>query len=114
MLGNIENRKFRRYPSIARAVIPELSSGDALLKDISVTGCCVEYTMQVDVNPDAEYTVTVRPEKEAGVRNFDLVVECKWCHSGAYTCRIGFAVKQSPKKKDFQKYVDYLAWRCNK
>ena len=114
MLGNIENRKSRRYPSIARAKIPGLFTGDALLKDISVTGCCIECTMQVEVDPDSEYTITIHPEKEAGVRSFNLIVECKWCHSGACSCCIGFAIKQSPKKKDFLKYVDYLAWRCNK
>jgi hypothetical protein len=114
MADNIENRKSRRYPSIARVKIPGLFSGDALLKDISVTGCCIECTMQVDVEADCVYTVTVYPEKEASVRKFDLVVECKWCHSGSYSCCIGFSVRQSPGKKDFLKYVDYLSWRNNK
>jgi len=110
-MPDIENRKSRRFPSVARAKSPLFYSGDALLKDISVTGCCIECTMQVDVKMDVEYTITVYPEKEAKVGSFDLVVECKWIHSGASSCSIGFFIKQSPKKGDFLKYVDYLSWR---
>jgi hypothetical protein len=70
--------------------------------------------MQIDVEPDSSHTITVFPEKDAGIRRFDLIAECKWCHSGACSCSIGFSVKQSPGKKDFLKYVDYLSWRFNK
>jgi hypothetical protein len=106
-----DKRKNRRYPSIARVQIPEVFSGDAVLKDLSITGCRIECTMHVDVQEKAVYRITLYPEKTAGIGNFDLIAECKWQRPGSYSCDIGFDIKESPKGKDFQKYVDYLSWR---
>jgi hypothetical protein len=106
-----ENRKHTRYPTLARAVIPEIFDGEALLKDLSITGCCVEYTMFVDVQPNIHYKVRILPDSTAKIDPFDLLVESRWVRSGAYSCEIGFAITTSPKGRDFQRYVDYLAWR---
>jgi hypothetical protein len=106
-----ENRKSVRYPTLARAVIPEIHDGEALLKDISITGCRVEYTMFVDVKQDAHYTVRILPDSVARIEPFDLFVESRWVHADGYSCEIGFAIIASPKGRDFQRYVDYLAWR---
>jgi hypothetical protein len=96
---------------MARARIPGVFSGDGLLKDISITGCRIECTMQVDVKETANYKITLHPEDAARVGSFDLTAECKWLHPGRYSCDIGFEIKESPKGKNFQKYVDYLSWR---
>ncbi|GHV84742.1 hypothetical protein AGMMS50230_03500 [Spirochaetia bacterium] len=110
MLGS-DKRKNRRYPSIARVRIPKAFSGDALLKDISITGCRIECTMQVDVKEESPYTLTLYPEDTSEIGSFDLVTECKWLRPGSYSCDIGFDIKESPRGKNFQKYVDYLSWR---
>ena len=106
-----ENRKERRYPSIAHARIPELFTGDALLRDISITGCRIECTMHIDIKENARYTITVLPEKSAGVDQFDLIADCKWFHFSSNSYSAGFTIIKSPGKKDFEKYVDYLSWR---
>jgi hypothetical protein len=106
-----ENRKSVRYPTLARAVIPEIVDGEALLKDLSITGCCVEYTMFVDVKLNAHYKVQILPDSAAKIDPFDLFVESRWAHASGYSCEIGFAITMSPKGRDFQRYVDYLAWR---
>ncbi|MDR2072600.1 MAG: PilZ domain-containing protein [Spirochaetaceae bacterium] len=106
-----DKRKTRRYPSIARVQIPEVFSGSALLKDISITGCRIECTMHVDIKEQTAYTITLHPEVAAKIHSFDLTVECKWFRPGHYSCDIGFEIKKSPKGKDFQRYVDYLSWR---
>ena len=132
MLNFTEKRKQKRYLSIAKVRLPETfagqpampkergesssaksSCGEALLKDISVTGCRIECTMHVDIEENSEHTITVCPEDNAGIGRFDLLVMCKWINSGSYTCNIGFSIKKSPGKKDFERYVDYLSWRQN-
>jgi hypothetical protein len=105
------NRKSIRYPTLARALVPELFDGEALLKDLSITGCCVEYTMFVDVKLNVEYKLQVIPDSAAKIPPFELQVESRWVRSGGYSCEIGFAITVSPKGRDFQRYVDYLAWR---
>jgi hypothetical protein len=106
-----DNRKNIRYPTLARALVPEVFEGEALLKDLSITGCCVEYTMYVDVKLNVQYKLQVVPDSTAKIAPFELQVESRWVRTGGYSCEIGFAITVSPKGRDFQRYVDYLAWR---
>jgi hypothetical protein len=106
-----ENRKNVRYPTLARAVISEIDDGEALLKDLSITGCRVEYTMFVDVKPNAPFTALILPDSAARIEPFELFVESRWVHADGYACEIGFVITASPKGRAFQRYVDYLAWR---
>ena len=106
-----ENRKHARYPAIARAVIPAVFEEEALLKDLNITGCCVEYTVFVDIKPDTRYRMVVFPDSVSGIAQFELDVECRWVRGAGYSCEIGFSVAASPKGKAFRRYVDYLALR---
>jgi hypothetical protein len=106
-----ENRKNIRYPTPARAIISEVSDSHALLKDLSVTGCCVEYTMFVDIKPETHYKVRILPDSISRIDPFDLQAESRWVHVNDYSCEVGFAITVSPKGREFQRYVDYLAWR---
>jgi hypothetical protein len=108
-----EKRKHVRYPTIARVLVKDLAESEALLKDLSVTGCCVEYTINVDVKPHANYKIEVFPESAAQIGKFDLDCECRWVQNGGYSCEVGFSVLASPKGKPFQRYVDYLSYRSD-
>jgi hypothetical protein len=106
-----ENRKNRRYQTLARVRIPGVLEGETLLKDLSVTGCCVECTAQSDIKPDTQYRLEIFPEGVSKIGNFDLFVESKWIRSGSYSSEVGFNIIASPRGKLFQRYVDYLDWR---
>jgi hypothetical protein len=106
-------RKSARYYSLAAARVPGVNIGEALLRDLSVTGGCIEYTMFADVQLGVEYRLEIIPEAASNVEQFDLTIEVRWIHSEGYACSIGFAVLASPKGKLFQRYVDYLAWRSS-
>jgi hypothetical protein len=106
-----ENRKNLRYQTLARARIEGAVEEEILLKDISITGCCVECTMYIDIKPNTQYKVDIFPETASNIGDFELLVESKWIRTGDYSCEIGFAVLESPKGRSFQRYVDYLSWR---
>jgi hypothetical protein len=108
-----QERKNIRYHTLAKARINGVFEGDAILKDLSITGCCIECTMHVDIMPNVQYKLEIIPEKIAKIGEFDLTVECRWKISGEYSCEIGFSVIASPKGKLFERYVDYLAWRSS-
>ena len=91
--------------------ISKVSGGEGLLKNISITGCCVECTDMVDVKPTDQYQLLIKPEKESHIGAFDLMVDCKWVRSDAHGTELGFGIIASPKGKQFQFYVDYLAYR---
>ena len=106
-----EQRKNTRYHTLARVEIEGVNEGEALLKDISVTGCCVECTAYAEAKLNIQYKLRIIPESSAKIGMFDLLVESRWIHSGSYSCEIGFFIMESPKGKAFQRYVDYLSWR---
>jgi hypothetical protein len=105
-----DGRKNIRYRTLAQARIHGILGEESLLKDLSVTGCCVECTSLADIQSDNQYKLEVIPEAAAKIGKFELSVEVKWVRSGAYSGEVGFAITASPRGKLFQRYVDYLAW----
>ena len=107
----LENRQNPRFHSLARAKIPGVLEGDIILKDLSITGCCVECTTVTEIQPDTRYQIEIVPEKVSRIGSFELTVERKWIRSGDYSGEIGFFITASPKGRHFQRYVDYLSYR---
>ncbi|GHU71733.1 hypothetical protein FACS189450_08260 [Spirochaetia bacterium] len=107
-----ESRKNIRYRTLAKVRIHGILGEESLLKDLSVTGCCVECTSLADIRPNNQYKLEIIPEKAANIGQFELEVEVKWVHPGADSGEVGFAITASPKGKLFQRYVDYLSWRA--
>lgn len=109
----LENRKNPRYRTLARARIPGILEGENLLKDLSITGCCVECTAYSDIKPNTPYRLEIEPESVANIGDFDISVESKWIRAGDYSSEVGFNIVASPKGKHFQRYVDYLSYRSS-
>ncbi|MDR1586387.1 MAG: PilZ domain-containing protein [Treponema sp.] len=111
--GVKENRKNPRYRTLAQARIPGVLEGESLLKDISITGGCIECTAFVDIKSNTQYQLEIEPEGAANIGSFQLAVETKWIRSGDYSSEVGFSIIAFPKGKLFQRYVDYLAYRSS-
>ncbi|GMO31658.1 MAG: hypothetical protein Ta2B_12740 [Termitinemataceae bacterium] len=109
----IFQRSGKRLSSLARASISQAFAGDALLKDISVTGCRLEHTALIDVKTGEKYQLTIKPESIAKIGEFTLTVEARWVQSANFNCEAGFLVVESPKGKLFQRYVDYLDFKSD-
>ena len=106
-----EQRKNTRFETQAKAVIKEIGKEEFPLKDISVTGCRIECPIEKDVMPNMQFTLQIFPESAAEIEPFNITAETKWVKVGVCTCEAGFLLLESPKKKQFQRYVDYLSWR---
>jgi hypothetical protein len=109
--GGRENRRHTRYRSFARVKFPDHLGEESLLRDISVTGCCVECTSLLNIQNNTPYIMEVIPEASAKIGKFNLEVQSVWIHPGGYSSEVGFSIVASPKGKPFQRYVDYLSWR---
>ena len=107
----LENRKNPRFRTLALARIPGILEGENSLKDISITGCCIECSSAADLQPDTQYQMEIEPESASHIGSFQLMVEQKWICSKNKNTEIGFIIKASPKGKQFQYYIDYLAYR---
>jgi hypothetical protein len=111
--GMRDNRKNSRYRTLAHVRIPGIIGEEGLLKDLSVTGCCVESTSFAGIQLNTRYRIEILPESAAKIDGFELLAESLWTRPGGYSCEIGFTIIESPRGKTFQRYVDYLAWRSS-
>lgn len=110
----LDLRRNVRYTSLARARLEGDHAGEAFLRDLSVTGCRLEFTTRVPVGSESLCRITVYPERQADVELFDLEVRPQWSRAGYDTYEIGFLIENSPKGRSFQRYVDYLSWIADK
>ena len=106
------NPRFIFHPP-PRAEIEGISAGEAVLLDISVTGCRISCTSEIDLNKDTEYVINIIPEKESHIGSFDITANSIWTRKNESSCEIGFFIIKSPEGKRFERYVDYLAWRTS-
>ncbi|MDR0498038.1 MAG: PilZ domain-containing protein [Treponema sp.] len=106
-----EKRNSPRYQTTAKVKIEGIDKGDINLMDISITGCRVVCSDYEEIELNKQYKIEVIPESAAKVGLFDFFAESKWIRTDIYSSEIGFIIVESPKGKQFQRYVDYLSWR---
>ena len=107
----MEKRKNSRFLTTARAAIKELDTEEFQLKDLSITGCRIEYPSDIEISLNTRFSLKIIPEKEAKIHPFLITVESKWVGVSGNLYEAGFMITESPKGKQFQNYVDYLSWR---
>jgi hypothetical protein len=99
---------------MCKARIENVLEGDVVLKNLSITGCCLECSANFDnLKPNEKYTIDIEPEKVSHIDEFNLEVECRWIRKRNNICEIGFQIVASPKGKGFQSYVDYLTYHSS-
>ena len=106
-----EQRKDTRYETLVKVQIEGKDDIETYLKDISVTGCRVECKAFPNIEYNAMYKLKITPENTPHTEAFVLEVIPRWVRAGNYSCEIGFFIMEFPKGKQFQSYVDFLAWR---
>ena len=106
----IEQRKYSRFETLARARIEGANEGETLLKDISVTGCRLECTAYPEIKLNTLYEVEIIPETNTRIGAFNLLAESMWTRAGSYSREIGLNISNPPQGKHFERYVDYLSW----
>jgi hypothetical protein len=111
MLDNRDKRVNPRFHAICRAHISSALECDAVLKNLSITGCCLECKVDSDMlKPHQVYKIDIEPERTTHISEFELEVECRWIRKKDEVCEVGFHIVAFPKGKSFQSYVDYLAY----
>ena len=107
----VEKRKHSRFQTLAKVVIKEFGKEEFQLKDLSITGCRIEYPLDVEILLDMRFSLKIIPEKETKIHAFSIIAEARWIRVSSKSCEAGFNITESPRGKQFQSYVDYLSWR---
>ncbi|MDR2607973.1 MAG: PilZ domain-containing protein [Treponema sp.] len=95
-----------RYSSVAFIEVNDFE-GRALLKNISVTGFCMQSKTYANLIPGEKYIMHIFPEKSAGLKVIEAEVEVRWVRSEVSRFDVGLLIAKS-SGRDMEKYIDYL------
>jgi hypothetical protein len=107
----VEKRKNSRFLTTAKVTVKEFGKEEFQLKDLSITGCRIEYPIDTEILLNTRFSLKIIPEKEAKINPFLITAEARWIRVSGNSSEAGFMITESPKGKQFQNYVDYLSWR---
>ena len=100
-----------RFNSNGQVYISEVTNTDALLKNLSASGLCIESPDFLDVVPKTRYSVDIVPEKESNIDNFSLEIESRWVKAKMKKSESGFVIvvpPETPVKAILEQYLHYL------
>ena len=105
-----------RYSSKGHVFISQVTNTEALLKNLSTSGLCIENPGFIEVLPKERFTVDIIPEKDAKIDKFSLEVESRWVKAKMKQSESGFVIVVPPgiSGKDLLgQYLHYLASQEN-
>ena len=85
-----------RYQSKGQVYIAEVPNTDALLKNLSSSGLCIESSNLMDVLPKERYSIDIVPEKESNIDQFSLEIETRWVKTKMKSSESGFVIVIPP------------------
>jgi hypothetical protein len=105
-------RQNPRYESGGQVYIAEVLDTNAVLKNLSSSGICIESEEFMNIVPHSKYTVNVFPEKESNINSFTIDIESKWIRTKKDLSESGFIIIIPPgssAKKLLNEYLNFLS-----
>jgi hypothetical protein len=82
--------------------------GEGLLKNISLSGCCLASVTYAAIVPGQVYQVTLVPGRNAGLEPFGVNLTANWTKSSETLFEAGFSLEESRTNHQLEHYVEYL------
>jgi hypothetical protein len=107
MDAKIASRPFRYDNTMARVAINGFE-GEAMLKNISIGGFCMESRTYAALGVGEQYIIKINPENNARLSSFDLEIEVRWILSTETNFTTGFLIINPPGNRALEKYLEYI------
>ncbi|MDR2143566.1 MAG: hypothetical protein LBP29_04265 [Treponema sp.] len=101
-------REKPRYESKGQVYIAEVLDTNAVLKNLSASGLCIESGEFMDIVPHSKYVIDIFPEKEANIKPFTLDIESKWIRTKKDYSESGFVIIIPPGTSGQELLNEYL------
>lgn len=101
-----------RFSSNGQVFISQVTNTDALLKNLSASGLCIETSGFVDILPKSRYSIDIIPEEDSNLDKFSLEIESRWVKAKMKSSESGFVIVVPPGtsgKTLLEQYLNYLA-----
>jgi hypothetical protein len=105
-----QERGLPRFASIG-SISVEGFEGEGLLKNVGLSGCCLESVTYVAVEPNRVYQATIKPSADINMKPFNLGLVVKWTKSCETFFEAGFSVEGGKKNPFLDRYVKQLRVR---
>jgi len=106
-----------RYEANGKVFFAEVSNTEAVLKNLSNSGLCIETPGFLEVVPKGRFSLNIVPEEESNLNQFDLEVESRWVKAKMKTSESGFVIVVPPDTSVealLEQYLQFLATKpCN-
>jgi hypothetical protein len=103
---SIPGRKEARYP--ARAQV-RMADSELVLKDVSLSGGCIQSKELLDIVPNGNYTIMIIPEEESLVERFKVNVLSRWVRMKRTGTESGFIIVFPPGSGVIERYIEFLS-----
>ena len=104
-----ENRLNPRFKSIGRAYIPGILEKETLLKNLSITGGCLQCSENTDKVIIGDIcTIEITAKSFFKNIKFSIKAECKWIQKTGRFNEIGFKITGSPTGISLKNYIDFI------
>jgi hypothetical protein len=103
----IISRPLRYDNTMARIAINGFE-GEALLKNISVGGFCMESRTYAALGVGEQYIINITPENNSRLSSFDLEIEVRWIKSTEKNFMTGLLIINPSSNRSLEKYIEYI------
>ena len=101
-----------RFTSKGQVYISQVSNTEAVLKNLSASGLCIESHDFIDVLPKTRYSIDIVPEKDSNIDKFSLEIESRWVKAKMKSSESGFVIvvpSGTSAKVLFEQYLNFLS-----
>ena len=106
-----------RYQAKGRVYIAEITNTEALLKNFSSTGLCIQTPGFMELVPKTRFSLNIVPEDESNIDQFSVEVESRWVKAKMTSSESGFAIVFPPGssgREILKQYLQFLASQSEK
>jgi len=94
---------------MGHARIPGVLDKEASIRNLSLTGCHIQSTENIDkMKIGKHYTIEIKAKNFFKNYKFNIKAECIWMMKTGRTYEIGFKISSSLSSVDLKTYVDFI------
>jgi len=101
-----------RFKTKGQVYISKVVNTEALLKNLSMSGLCIQSSDFMDILPKNRYSVDIVPEKGSNIDRFSLEIESRWVKTKMKSNESGFVIVVPPGTSGetlLERYLHFLA-----
>jgi len=106
------SERSQRFKTKGQVYISKVVNTEAVLKNLSTSGLCIQSPDFMEILPKTRYSVDIVPEKDSNIDKFSLEIESRWVKTKMKSSESGFVIVVPPGTSGetlLEQYLNFLA-----